>query len=519
MKLRVGLPEETMDLDLEMASTRAIEGWLSLVTRDGNVVTRQHGMPDMMATAYGLFAVTRSLTLLGELVPLNTRDLASRTLKRVVKFLARQTAPDGVDAAALFYASLDSAKAWLDLPNYTKHVEDLREKAEHKLKKALEAESHTATDAGAIGLSLLFFALIDPDNDLPLDKELQQRCIDRCLISTTPDGLFGGGAESSISSLPIPAVFTKLSGQLKGADLARDRILHGWEQGYYDGLLDVNVPWLTPLTYMIAYGLAWLTEDSDPPTLTKPNQIRNLNGSGLLEIGDWLIRLAAGGTIGWLHHIPSNSTRVFGSPSGLALREGPWVIEGDYLYQPTMSGFFPESSSDPWTIAGDLTAVSIPGTERAPRRIGFPSWRGKDRKGETRLIPPLQPLKTKRSQTIEYGRGISLKDGALTIATKLSGRVIHRLPVIWPGGHFGTLRFGKEMIDPGKSSSRRKIREIGIGGGSWPEWTVRFDQNIDVIYEPIHSPVTAHPLRYLSAAVGTIDVIATDRVHMAWRVK
>lgn len=64
----------------------------------------------------------------------------------------------------------------------------------------------------------------------------------------------------------------------------------------------------------------------------------------------------------------------------------------------------------------------------------------------------------------------------------------------------------------------RRVKEIVFSGGNWPAWVLRFDRPVDMIYEPIHVPVTSSPMRYLSAATGTLDILANDRLHMAWRV-
>jgi hypothetical protein len=95
---------------------------------------------------------------------------------------------------------------------------------------------------------------------------------------------------------------------------------------------------------------------------------------------------------------------------------------------------------------------------------------------------------------------------------------MHRLPMVWAGGTFGEVVIDKRPVSLGKPILERRVKEILFTGGPWPSWTLRFDRPVDIIYEPIHVAVTAGPMRYFSAATGSLDILANDRLHMAWRV-
>lgn len=118
-----------------------------------------------------------------------------------------------------------------------------------------------------------------------------------------------------------------------------------------------------------------------------------------------------------------------------------------------------------------------------------------------------------------YWREIEMKDGALTIETRLSGQCRYRLPVVWIGGVFGAIRVGNNVIPAARPFDEINVREITLIGGPYPNWVVRFDHPVMVSYSPIRGLVHMHPLRYFNVASGVLDIIMSDRLHMAWRVE
>ena len=169
-------------------------------------------------------------------------------------------------------------------------------------------------------------------------------------------------------------------------------------------------------------------------------------------------------------------------------------------------------------VSGKLFSVPIPGIEHAPRRIGFPAWRGRQAKQPTRLVPPARYTGVISGAAVDYRREISLKLGALAIETQIGADAIHRIPVIWPGGHFGNIHIDKVPIEGNRHVQQSNVREIVLEGGGWPSWKLRFDRPVNLLYAPILGPITIHPLRYLSAAAATIDIIGEDRIRMSWRI-
>lgn len=514
----IGLPEGVQPHEAQQAAVIALDGWLRLLHRSGAVRPHPGAKLDPQATAYGLFAAARCISLLGDMLPGSIRNRSVRAMRKGARFLVQSPMPEGVETRPLRQAALASVAEVLDSDALRREAAMLRNTSSGFYTQVLENDPRIPADAGALSLALAYsvLAVEHPTED---ELNLWRRICRRALASAMETGFFGGGAEATVASLAIDTGFIYLADRLpEAAELVR-RLRLGWESRLYDSLLDPDVPWLTPLAYLVGYSLsAGRREGFTPAEGELPAPDVDAMGAGVLEVGDWVLRLGFGATIGWMYHRPSGSSRIFGSPAGLALREGPWIIEGMRLRQPSLAGSYRLAGGDPLIVEGEVYSIAIPGSEKVPRRIGFPRWRGKRAKAGTRLVPPARRPSARLQAPIPYRREFEVKEGALTIETRVPGRVMHRLPVVWPGGMFGSLRIGSDPLPAEKAGEQRRVREIAIGGGDWPTWTVRFDRPVDVLYEPVHGLITTSPMRYLSVAAGSFDILADDRLHLAWRV-
>jgi hypothetical protein len=517
-KYEVAVPSGVSISDIEQAAIRSMDFWFRSLPLGGAIRTSPNAPLDSQSTAFGLFATAKTLILLEDKIPNSIKRRADKGIKKALRYLARTQPPAGIEPRAVRYAALMAAADWLKKPNIVSMAFTERNKAVSFLKTMCESDVRKL-DSGGFALAFAYLVLGDKSRKSP-DTTIYNTLINACLKSTTPTGIMGGGAEASLSCLPVPTGFYLTSNDNENAAYATSILANCFENGWYNGLVDPDVPWLTPLGYLCSFCL--LDNNSQMNSTVQPSsfsdEILNNSGAGRIDLGDWTVRLGHGGTIGWIHHNPSESTRLFGSPSGFALREGPWMILGNRLRQPSLAGRFHTTMDHPITIEGHLYSLPIPGTERAPRRIGFPKWSGKQTKALTRLVPPLRFSGIKAGASIPYKREIEIKDGALTIETFVPGRLMHRVPLIWPGGLFGDITIDKEKVPVQRPFQARRIKEILFSGGPWPEWALRFDQPVDILYEPIHGDVSSSPMRFLSAAAGSIDIIANDRLHMAWRV-
>ncbi len=503
---------------LRKVALRAADTWLHSLTRKGAVRPLRQGKADPQATAYGIFAVSRTFTILDSELPQSLRLRGQRALRKSSGYLLRAGIPEGPETRPLRFAALLAAGMWLGDSGLIASARRIRSEAEAFLHRQL-THDFTRGDAGALSLALAYLVLgarEGKDEDL----ELWRLIAKRCQLSLTPTGFFGGGAESSLASLPISTGFERMAARLPDAARVAKALRVGWSSGFYNSILDTDIPWLTPLHYLILYGQD-LDEENEKAIEGAEEDETGIvleNGSGKRRFGDWLLRMSAGGAVGWIHHLPSGSTRVFGSPTGMSLREGPWIIEGNRVRHPAMSGEFRVERDDPWTVEGELYSVPIPGAVRSPRKIGLPLIRGKQVRVSTRLAPPRVGGATKVSNPLRFKREIELKDGALTIETYIPGRIMHRLPVVWPGGLFGKITVDKRPVESHRPFQERRVRELNFGGDYWPTWVLRFDRPVDLLYEPIHGSIPNSPMRYLTAAAGTLDIIANDRLHLAFRV-
>ena len=511
------IPDGMTPEQLESIAISALDTWLRLQHRTGAVRTQQSGVLDTQATAYGLFALAHTLLLLKDKIPAPIENRAQKGLRKAARYLSSAPVPPGLETRPIRSAALMAAAAWLDNSSILASARTIRQEGIKQLRDSLNNPEKYTLDAGALSLTLAFLVLGDDSRDEET-KSLFDMLVQRCLLSTTPGGLYGGGAESSLACLPILTGFCATSSWLKTSATVATLLKHAYEEQLYNALLDPDVPYLAPMSYLTLYAHLLEPTEGILPTIQEPEFQILSTGCGRLHVEDWNLRLGMGGTIGWMHHHPTDSTRLFGSPTGLALREGPWLIEGNRLRHPSFAGKFNIIDSAPWTIEGELYSLPIPGTERSPRRVGFPRLGGRQSGTGTRLVPPPKQVSYRTSAPVKYRREIEMKDGALTIETQVNGKVLHRLPMIWPGGMYGEILVDKNRRLLSHVLEERRVREISFKGGYWPTWTVRFDRPVDLLYEPIHGLITSSPMRYLSAAGGTFDILATDRLHMAWRV-
>ncbi|MCB2200536.1 hypothetical protein KQI63_14095 [bacterium] len=513
----LAIPEGHSREELVRTAIHAMDQWLRQQHRSGAIRTQPNGVLDTQATAYGLFAVARTALLLKDRIPSNTANRAQKGLRKAARYLSSAPIPPGPETRPLRAAALHAAAEYLESPAIHATSRALRREGERLLRESLANPEKHPQDAGALALTFAYLVLGEAERSSETD-ELYGRIARRSLLSTTPGGLFGGGAESSLASLPILTGYCATADRIDVSARVASLLKHAFSEQLYNALLDPDVPWLTPMSYLHLYAHLYdpgetiirAESDSSFPILN--------NGCGRIQLDEWSLRLGMGGTLGWMHHHPTDSTRLFGSPTGLALREGPWLIEGNRLRHPSYAGKFKVIPGTPWTIEGELYSLPIPGTERSPRRKGFPRLHGRKSGTGTRLAPPPKLAAARASAPVKYRREIEMKDGALTVETMVEGKVLHRLPMIWPGGMYGEIIVDKNRRLLTHVLEERRVREISFEGGYWPNWTVRFDRPVDLLYEPIHGLITTSPMRYLSAAGGTFDILATDRLHMAWRV-
>lgn len=510
--------KETVSL-VETASIRALGQWTEMQERNGAVRSSPDGVHDPLATAYGVYAVARTLEVLSDRVSASVRSQTYKALKRGVRFLLRAPVPSGPEPRSIRAAAISAVGHTLHDDRLAQTARNIRADTVRRLRQRFdERAAPHLLDAGALTLALGYITLCRTEPD---EQELELwRMISRYVLNTTtPSGIVGGGAEASVACLPLTTGFALASTKVGEAATLTRLLDKGWKTGWYDPLLDPDVPWLTPMGYLMLEDRARRPDNRKLGRLTvdPPEETFDEKG-GRLTLGDWTMRLGPGGTLGWLHHNPTGSSRLFGSPAGMALREGPWMIEGNRIRQPSLAGAFTVEKGTPIVFEGSLHSLPIPGTVRSPRRVGHPNWHDREARVGTRLTPPFRPGNARSYGAPSYLREIEIKDGALTIETHLEGRIMCRLPMIWAGGMFGEVQIDKTPVQLGKPVQERRVREIIFSGGSWPAWILRFDRPVDMIYEPIHVSVTSSPMRYLTAATGTLDLMANDRLHMAWRV-
>ena len=285
----------------------------------------------------------------------------------------------------------------------------------------------------------------------------------------------GGGAELSIASLPITYGFEKFRILFPSAGYIADSLKKGWENYWYQNIFDLRLPWLTQARYFLALSmLLEKPEEESKPKSKCENRFFD-NGSGILNMGEWQVRLGVGGTIGWMHHRPTGSCRVFGSPVGLSMREGPWELNGDRVYHPSLGGYFPDSQLGELSyVEGDIAPVSVNDLSRA-ESIKQYAWFGKRKeKFADRLIPVHKKAKIRSGDSIHYRREFEIKDGAFTVETFIEGKIKHRIPLIWfkPGS-------GKLLIDDTEHTGRlsileKRVSKITFSDDYWDDWDNSF---------------------------------------------
>ncbi|MBS1262825.1 MAG: hypothetical protein MAG453_02194 [Calditrichaeota bacterium] len=515
---RFAVPDDIRPSELLTVSVRVLDIWLRSLHRNGSIRVHHTSGPDPQATAYGLFAAATTLRLVNNQIPTMMHARAVKAIDRAARYLQHASIPAGPETRPLRFAAIKAAAEWLESSSLLAVAENVKRDGDRLLRERMKS-SLFPDDSGAYALALAYLTLsVDsPDED---DLSLWRSIIERCRLSTPPSGLMGGGAEASIACLPVPTGFGIAANHLPEANTQAALLEGAWNLGWFDGLIDPDVPWLTPMAYLgLLYRIA-RPADTGPAdsSLYRPVPRIYGNGSGLERFGDWLLRLAPGGSLGWMHHVPSDSTRLFGSPVGSAMREGPWALEGTRMRHPALTGQFSVDEGERLVVEGQLHSTSIPGVHRTPRRVGFPLLRGRHTRDVIRLAPPHHAATMRMHNPVPYRREIELKDGALTVETFVPGRLTHRLPMIWPGGPYGDVVIGKDELPMGSMVQERRVREMTFRGGPWPDWVVRFDRPVDVLYEPVNIPVTSSPLRYITAGCASVDIVASDRLHMAWRV-
>jgi hypothetical protein len=516
---RVCIPEEIRPPELLSVAVRIVDVWLRCQQRNGAVRTMSKGSSDPQATAYGLYAVSKTLQLVSNQIPTIMRSRALKGLKRAARYLQHASVPSGPDTRPLRAAAIQAAAEYLESSSLHAVARSVKREADRVLSVQI-SRTLLPNDAGAFALALSYLSLSTPDPTSE-DLELWRKIVDRCRMSTTPTGIMGGGAETSIACLPVITGFGLAAKHLPSADQQATLLERAWDMHWYDGLADTDSPWLTPMGYLLLeYRLAKPFQKLERVSFPiERDRLLAENGSGIWKVGDWLLRLGAGGSLGWLHHLPTDSTRVFGSPVGSSLREGPWQVEGTRMRHPALTGRFHVIESDSLTVEGELLSTTIPGVTSLPGRRGMTRLRGRYKRDITRLAPPQLSTTMKLNNPLEYRRQIELKDGALTIETSIPGRITHRLPMVWIGGPYGELWIGKVKASVGNMLQERRVRELTFKGGLWPDWVVRFDRPVDILYEPVNVGLANSPMRYLSVACGAVDIMTEDRLHMAWRVE
>ncbi|MFH0881825.1 MAG: hypothetical protein V2A56_02475, partial [bacterium] len=505
----IGLPADARIAVVEASAIRAMDQWFRMTDRSGGVRCSKDGLLDPQATAYGLFATAKTMSILGDRAPNTVRIHAQKVMRRSAKFLRKTHVPPGLETKPLRAAALSAAGHWLGDSKTLQVAANVRRDALKKIRDAFASPDPAALDFGALALSLAYLTL-SANNPEEEERAIWKMIGSYALRSTMDNGIPGGGAESTVASLPIPTGFSMAAEVSPEAATVSRLIEQGWKNEWFDPMLDPDVPWLTPIGYLALIDRVRRPEHRKLARLAESAEMNlgvDSHGAGRLSIDDWCMRLGRGGTVGWLYHKPSQSTRVFGSPAGLALREGPWIIEGNRLRHPAYAGKFKVTQDTAVAVEGQIHSIPIPGTERSPRRIGQPDWHDREALVGTRLAPPSRPGSSRASGAVPYSRRIEIKDGALVIETNMEGQILHRIPIIWIGGHAGEIQVDKTTIEPGYTVQERRVREMVFSGGPWPDWTLRFDRPVDILYEPIHTTLTSGPLRYLSAATGTLDIV------------
>ncbi|MCB2213698.1 hypothetical protein KQI52_16435 [bacterium] len=514
----VAVPDGMRPSELLTVAVRVVDVWLREQERNGAVHSTLEGGSDPMATAWGLYAISRTLALISNQIPTIMRSRALKGLKRAARYLQRAHSLPGPETRPLRAAAVKAAAEYLESGSLHTVAEHVKRDGDRLLHEQLQ-RTLLPNDAGAYAIALAYLTLSTPDPSAE-DLDLWRTIIERCRMSTTPTGIMGGGAEVSIACLPLLTGFGLAAKHIPEADVQVKLLERAWASHWYDGLLDTESPWLVPMGYlMLEYRIQRPYKQPEPGLLAfERERLLAENGSGIWRVGDWLMRLGAGGSLGWMHHLPTESTRVFGSPVGSALREGPWILEGTRMRHPALTGRFQVLEEEALTVEGELLSTSIPGVQSMPRTTGFAMFRRRYTRDVIRLTPPQQLHSMRLNNPLPYRREIELKDGALTIETSVPGRVTHRLPMIWIGGPYGEMWIGKSKARVGNMLQERRVRELAFKGGLWPDWVVRFDRPVDILYEPVNVALASSPMRYLSAACGTVDIMTDDRLHMAWRV-
>ncbi|MBD3167814.1 hypothetical protein GF324_14525 [bacterium] len=515
-------PEGVLEIDLQNAAVQAVEGLLTLQHKSGGFRAHPAGKPETHTTAYGIYACSRTLKELGDQAPSHLHQRAGKAIRKAARFVMQRSLPPGVELRAVQYAAFQTAADWLQDFHLYNSAERFHREARQQLERVLSLERHGGRPTDAGGLSLALAYLTTPtERKMELPAILIDHLTNRCIASLTPSGLYGGGGEGRLNSLPIPLGFERYATDHPTAAAIAAGLYDGWEANFYMSALDHHVSYLTPLSYLVLEA-ALIRRSRSAKQYPADYEIEeNLwsPGEGRMHLQDWILRLGPGGTIGWLYHRPSDSSRIFGSPDGLALREGPWIIKGNLIRQPALAGTYKVTNKQaPYRVEGELPRIPLPGAKSRPRGIGL-RGRATHRDSAQRIVPAPSRISPRPGAGTPYRREIEMKDGALTIETWIEGRVMHRIPLIWLGGHWGKLAIDEVETPPDLTLMEQRIRKIQLSDHLHPDWTMRFDKPVDVLYEPIHGAVNMHPMRYLAVAAASLDVISENRMHVAIRVR
>lgn len=518
VKLRVGLPQELNDADLEKIAERSVRGWLSMQSMNGCVTNLETGKNDPLATAYGVFAVARTINLLGDLTSSLIRVRAKKGLFKAARYLSKLKKFTGLHHAAVILAAIKEVEEYTTHPKVSRWLQVMRTRYfDYHASYLVDGKM----DVAEMSLALAYLTL-SCESFTPDECGILRKTIKNTFLSLTPSGMMGGGVESRLTSLPIPTGFYRLSGLDPSFPEQVSILYQGWQDGYYDDCIDPSIPELTPLPYLLIYGLSEpSSRDSYCPNVNLPDMEQSdsfVQIHGRREsVGDWLLRLNHSGSIGWLYHQPSRSCRIFSGPG--ELREGPSYIDREKIFHPGFEADTEIQSGQTLTFSGNLTELELKSPEFRSMRM---KWFG----NREPLLNPMNPLvpfeirhkKSRKEARFSYSRSFQIKEDALVIEHTMEKCTLCRLPVIWNGSSFGSVRIGSQQHDGSKCFEDLRVRELILQDDHWPRWSIRFTHPVNVVYTPLEGLPYLHGMRFLSLPSSVFDLYCPEEFHMTIRV-